>query len=256
MQSIFITGAATGIGRACAERFLKAGWFVGAYDIDVSAVERWAQAAGSERACAGHLDVTDETQWIQCLADFQQAGPGQLDVLLNNAGILFDGPFESIEPARHRAIMDVNVNGALNGCHAAHGLLRSSGGRVINMASASALFGHPNLASYSASKFAIRGLTESLRIEWADAGIQVCDVMPLFVKTDMVARITQVPATRNLGVKLTSTDIADVVLTAATARRPNLHYVVGLQTRALKMLLRLSPDNIAARVTTLLSRER
>lgn len=146
MHSIFITGAAAGIGRACAERFLEAGWFVGAYDIDAQAIEQWAREAGPERACAGYLDVTDDSQWAQCLADFAQAGTGQLDVLLNNAGILFDGPFETMEPARHRAIMDINVNGVINGCHAAHGYLRDSGGRVINMASASALFGQPHLA--------------------------------------------------------------------------------------------------------------
>ena len=252
-KRILITGAAAGIGRATAQAFLDAGWFVGAFDVDEIGVRAWADAAGPERACAGRLDVTDHEQWRSAIARFEAAAGG-LDVLLNNAGVLVDGAFEAQDAEAHRRLVEVNVTGTMNGCHAARAALTASGGRVINLSSASALFGQPYLASYSASKFAVRGLTEALRVEWAPAGVQVCDVMPLFVRTAMVDKMTEVPALRRLGVQLTPEDVARVIMRAATARRPRLHYTVGFRTAALKQMLRFSPDRIAAVVNAAIGR--
>lgn len=252
MRSIFITGAAQGIGRACAEAFAAAGWFVGAYDIDAQAVEAWAAEQGAGRARAGGLDVTDTQAWQAALADFVAAAGGRLDVLLNNAGILADGPFAELPLARQQAIFDVNLRGVLNGCHCAWPHL-AAGSRVINMSSASALFGQPILVSYAASKFGVRGLTEGLNLEWSGAGIHVCDVMPLFVRTAMVAGMTQVEATKSLGVKIEPADVAKVVMRAATEKRPRLHYLVGGATHAFRALLRLTPDTLAVAINRRLS---
>lgn len=239
-----ITGAAAGIGRATAEAFIKAGWFVGAYDIDETNAAAWATSQGPERACSGALNVVDVEQWRAAIADFEHKAGG-LDVLVNNAGVLVDGPFAELDIAAQKRVIDINVTGVMNGCHAAKTALTASGGRVINMSSASAFFGQPNLAVYSASKFAVRGLTEALSVEWADAGVAVSDIMPLFVNTSMVQNMKDVPATRRLGVRLTPEDVAAVIVRAAQAKRPRLHYCVGLQSRSLKQMLRLSPDWLA-----------
>lgn len=131
-KRIFITGAAAGIGRAAADAFLAAGWFVGVYDIDEAAVTAWAEAAGGARSRAGRLDVTDGAQWQAALADFQAAAGG-IDVLLNNAGILTDGAFETTAIEAQRRVIEVNVIGMMNGCHTAHAALAASNGRVVNM---------------------------------------------------------------------------------------------------------------------------
>jgi len=84
----------------------------------------------------------------------------------------------------------VNIKGVLNGCHAALPYLQqASFARVINLSSASAIYGQADLASYATSKFAVRGLTEGLDIEWQKYGIRVFDVMPLFVSTAMVKHL-------------------------------------------------------------------
>lgn len=250
-KRVMITGAASGIGQAAADRFAKAGWFVGAYDIDTAKAAAWAERQGSEHACSGSLDVVDAKQWQAAVADFQHKAGG-LDVLVNNAGVLVDGAFAELDIAAQKRVIDINVTGVMNGCHAAKPALTASGGRVINMSSASAFFGQPNLAVYSASKFAVRGLTEALSIEWAESGVTVCDIMPLFVNTSMVQNMKDVPATRRLGVRLTADDVARVIFKAAQARRPRLHYCVGLQSQSLKQVLRFSPDWLTRHVNSLI----
>jgi len=251
MKTIFITGAANGIGRATAELFWQQGWFVGAYDLDASRVMSWAAEKG-ERVIAGALDVTDATQWAPAIASFLAASEGRLDVLLNNAGILADGPFSDIPLEQQHAIIDVNVKGVMNGCYAAKPHLQA-GARVISLCSASALYGAASVATYSASKFAVRGLTEALQVEWHADGIHVCDLMPIFVRTAMVDSMTKVHSTKTLGVHLTAETVAATVLRAATERRPQIHYLVGAQTRQLQIAARLLPEWALARIMRKLS---
>lgn len=246
-----ITGAAAGIGRATADVFIKAGWFVGAYDIDEKSAAAWVENQEARRACSGGLDVVNAEQWQAAVANFEHKAGG-LDVLVNNAGVLVDGPFANLDIAAQKRVIDINVTGVMNGCYTAKAALTANNGRVINMSSASAFFGQPNLAAYSASKFAVRGLTEALSVEWAESGVTICDIMPLFVNTSMIRNMTDVPATRRLGVRLTPEDVAAVILKAARARRPKLHYCVGLQSHSLKQLLRFSPDWLARRVNSLI----
>ncbi len=158
---VFISGAAAGIGQASARLFAARGWLVGLYDVDLAGVQALADELGADQAIAGQLDVSDEAQWPLALESFFQRS-GRLDVLINNAGILASGPFASLSLSCQHKIIDINVKGVLNGCHHALPYLRRSpGSRVINMASASAIYGQPSLATYSASKFAVRGLTEA-----------------------------------------------------------------------------------------------
>ncbi len=243
--AIFITGAAAGIGLAVAERFARAGWFVGLYDLNAEAVQQLRQRLGAEQGIAGRLDVAQASDWATALADFARASGGRLDVLFNNAGVSVTLPFAQADLARHHLVVDVNLKGVMNGCHAAHALLRATpGSRVINMCSASALHGQPELASYSATKAAVRGLTEALDIEWRGQGIRVVDVLPLFVDTAMVRNdVSRMKTVKMLGVRLSADDVALAVwsLSQRAAHRLPVHTHVGLQTKFFALLSKLSP---------------
>jgi NAD(P)-dependent dehydrogenase (short-subunit alcohol dehydrogenase family) len=251
--SIFITGAAAGIGRAVAERFAQAGWFVGLYDVDEAGVQALRQRLGAQRCVAARLDVTSPDDWRAALAGFAQASGGGLNVLFNNAGIAVTSPFEEADLLRHHRLIDINIKGVLNGCHTAFALLRQTpGSRVINMCSASALYGQPELGTYSASKAAVRSLTEALDIEWARHGIRVVDVLPLFVNTAMVANeVSRMKTVQTLGVRLGPDDVAQVVWRLATRPAASLpvHAMVGWQTRLFALLSKLSPGFMNRLVT-------
>ena len=166
-KSIFITGAAAGIGRATALRFAAAGWRVGLYDVNQVGLKALVSEIGPQ-AVAGRLDVTDGAGFAKALAAFAEPSDGRIDVLFNNAGVLSTGDFESMPLARCYALIDINTKGVVNGCHAALPYLAATkGARVINMASASAIYGTPAFAVYSATNFFVKGLTEALNIEWA-----------------------------------------------------------------------------------------
>lgn len=244
--SIFITGAAAGIGRAVATRFAQAGWMVGLYDVDEDAVHDLRRQLGADRCTAGRLDVAQADEWAPALAEFWQAAGQRLDVLFNNAGVAVTSDFEAVPLARHHRLIDINLKGLVNGCHAAFDhLKRTPGARVINMCSASALYGQPQLSTYSATKAAVRALTEALDIEWQRHGIRVVDVLPLFVNTAMVTdEVSKMRTVKTLGVHLSADDVARTVMRIAQQVAADLpvHWPVGWQTRVFYALAKCSPD--------------
>ena len=243
MQTILITGAAQGIGAEIARYFYAHGFKVGIYDIDSNKAQALALELG-EHAKAGRLDVSDYNNWQTVLNEFT-VWAGELNILVNNAGILYSGAFENTDIQAHQRTIAVNVNGVINGCHAALPFLKqASSARVINLSSASAIYGQPDLCSYSTSKFAVRGLTESLDIEWQKYGIRVLDVMPLFVQTAMVTAM-DAGSIQNIGVSLGPIDVAKVVYKQATSKDSALlatHQTVGFKTNMMFLLSRLSPQ--------------
>lgn len=243
MHSIFISGAAQGIGAATAKLFHQRGYKVGIYDLNVDLAEQLAKELG-QHAKAGKLDVADYLSWQHALSDFE-AWAGEVNIVVNNAGILYSGDFERTPIESHYRTIDINIKGVMNGCHAAFPLLkRASFGRVINLSSASAIYGQADLASYSSSKFAVRGLTESLDIEWQKHGIRVLDVMPLFVKTAMVKDM-QAESIKKMGVNLTPEQVAADILQRVQVKDHVLtatHHPVGLKSQFLFHLSRMSPQ--------------
>jgi NAD(P)-dependent dehydrogenase (short-subunit alcohol dehydrogenase family) len=242
--SIFITGAAAGIGRATAELFVAEGWLVGAYDVDQPGLAALKQDVGTSNLVTGVLDVRDVAAWEREMVEFFAVAGGRLDVLVNNAGILYSGPFENITPEQHHRLVDVNIKGVINGCHAALPYLRRTpNSRVINMASAGAIYGHPSLASYSASKFAVRALTEALDLEWDKYGVKVRDVWPLYVSTAMVDNL-QARSIKTIGVTLTAEDVAQTILRMTRDAGGKVHWPVGWRTHVLASSVKLLPDRI------------
>jgi NADP-dependent 3-hydroxy acid dehydrogenase YdfG len=247
-KSVFITGAAAGIGRATALSLAKNGYLVGAYDIDEVGLKSLSDEIDQlgARVVTGHLDVTDADEMDGRVAEFVQAAGGRLDVMINNAGILLAGRFEEIAVRAHHEEIDINTKGVVNGLHAAFPFLKSTPGAVVvNLASASAIYGQPELANYSATKFFVRAITEALDIEWNRYGIRLVAMWPLYVQTAMTEDI-KTGTTESLGIRLTAQDIADDIVKAVDpswARRliHQVHFPVGSQTKLLAAGSRFSP---------------
>jgi NAD(P)-dependent dehydrogenase (short-subunit alcohol dehydrogenase family) len=243
--SIFITGAAAGIGRATAELFAGRGWFVGLYDVNEAGVQELRRNLGESNAVAGRLDVTDVAAYERALSQFWDAAGERLDVLFNNAGIVAVDDFDKVPLAKHHAVIDVNFKGVVNGAYAAFLFLKQTpGARMISMSSASAVYGAPNFATYSATKFAVKGLTEALDIEWHRYDITVRDLLPLFVDTPMVQHFETRPKSMDaLGLHLRAPDIAATVWRAVHWPRwwPRVHWYPGIQTWALAFTQKFLP---------------
>jgi NADP-dependent 3-hydroxy acid dehydrogenase YdfG len=245
---VFVTGAAAGIGRATALSFAKMGYTIGAYDIDEVGLKSLADEGDrlGAKVITGHLDVTDADEMAQRVGEFAQGAGGRLDVMVNNAGILLSGRFEDIAVKAHHREIDVNTKGVVNGLHAAFPHLRATPGAVVvNLASASAIYGQAELANYSATKFFIRAITEALDLEWRRYGIRVVDMWPLFVETAMTKGV-KTGTTDSLGIRLTAQDVADAILEAVDPSWPRrllhqVHFPVGPQAKASAMVARFLP---------------
>jgi NAD(P)-dependent dehydrogenase (short-subunit alcohol dehydrogenase family) len=247
-RAVFITGAAAGIGRATALTFARNGFTVGGYDIDEvglkTLVDEIDDLGGT--AHVGHLDVTDPDEMAQRVGEFAKAAGDRLDVMINNAGILRAGRFEEMDLSGHFKEIDINTKGVVNGLHAAFPYLRATPKSVVvNLASASAIYGQAELANYSATKFFVRGITEALDIEWNRYGIRVIAMWPLYVQTAMTDAI-KTGTTESLGIRLTAQDAADAILAAVEPswlRRTihQVHFPVGSQTKAMAVGSRFSP---------------
>lgn len=243
-KTIFITGAAAGIGRATARRFAREGWFIGGFDLDERGLDTLKQELGAANCVTGQLDVTKSGSVDDALAVFARAADRRLDVLFNCAGILSVGPFEVMARAAHRKQVEVNVAGLIDVTVAAFPLLQTTAGaRVISMSSASATYGIPDFATYSATKHAVRALTEALNIEWKHHGIHVCDIMPPFVDTGMVRNASPSKIIKGLGVKLVAEDVAEVVWEAAHGDQ--IHWPVGKEFKRMWALSNFTPRGLS-----------
>lgn len=246
MKSIFISGAAQGIGRAVAERFLAEGWLVGAYDI---APVTYAH----ERLITGLLDVRSPESWSTALADFASHVGGTIDVVDNNAGIIAAGPLVDLTSEQVKRQIDINCMGVTYGAQAAKPYF-SRGSVLVNMSSAAAVHGQPSIAVYSASKFYVAGLTEALSLEWRRDGIRVVAIWPLWARTALAAN--DAPSVRKLGVRITPQQVASVVWACANPSaltRGRIHWGVSSLDKALYAAGRLAPKRVARVITGLLA---
>lgn len=186
-KTIFITGSAGGMGLATGKYFAERGWFAGLFDIDDERLQRAAKTLPAGSVMARRLDVTDEADFTTAVAAFGERTGGRMDVLFNNAGIAPGAWFEEMPMATIRRIIDINVYGVIIGTRAALPLLKATPGSLcISTSSSCATYGHALRAIYSASKFAVKGLTESLSLEFERFGIRTADVLPGCIDTPML----------------------------------------------------------------------
>ena len=186
-KSIFITGAASGMGRETARLFGEKGWFVGGYDVNEQGLDDLKAELGPENCLVRRLDVTNREDYRAALDDFGPAANGRLDILYNNAGIGRGGPFAEQPFEDILAVVQVNLVGVLIGIYEAIPLLKATPGSLcFTTSSSSATFGMPGIAVYSATKHAVKGLTEALSIEFKAMGVRVADVLPGLIDTPIL----------------------------------------------------------------------
>lgn len=275
--SVLITGAGRGIGRVTALRLAEAGWtvFAGARNFaDGEALA--AEIAGSTTGSIVpvQLDVTDDAS----IAAAAAALPDRLEAVVNNAGIAIDGPVESLTRQRLAEQFEVNLFGAVAVTRAVLPRIRAAGGRIVFVSSVSGRIATPWTGAYNASKFALEGLADSLRIELRPWKIPVVLVEPANTKTDMwdgaidvfeagVAAMSDderaLYSGHMKGMRRTLTmmqktaapagTVAESIQTALTSKRPRARYVVGAPAKLQVVGAALTPrpmlDFVLAKTT-------
>jgi len=236
MPAIFITGAASGIGRATAELFHQNGWTIGLADRNTAGLEQVQESMDKSRTCLLSMDVTDENSVAAAFVKFNNFSGNKLDVLFNCAGILRMGDNSTISLADQHLTMQINVGGILNCIHYALPTLKpksttkiTNHAHIISMSSASAVYGTPQLSVYSASKHAVKGLTEALNIELEPQGVWVSDIMVPYVKTPMVNESSQQAASvKKTGVNIDACTVATAVWQAAHSKHVHKQVSVAM----------------------------
>jgi 2-dehydro-3-deoxy-L-rhamnonate dehydrogenase (NAD+) len=185
-----VTGAARGIGYACAERLRASGAKVSLWDMDASALAEAAKALGGAHTAA--VDITSEDS-VAAAAKAASAALGQVDILVNNAGITGSNKKTwEYDPAEWRRVIDVDLTGAFLCSRAlVPGMLARRYGRIVNMASVAGKEGNPNAAAYSSAKAGLIGLTKSLGKELATENVIVNCVTPAAAETDLFKQMTE-----------------------------------------------------------------
>jgi NAD(P)-dependent dehydrogenase (short-subunit alcohol dehydrogenase family) len=184
---VIVTGGGSGIGRATARLFARRGWRIGLADVDEAGLAATAGMMTGAPVTTHRLDVRDRQGWADTLDAFAEASGGRLDVLFNNAGIALGGPLAQASFDEIDRTVAINFMGVLNGARIGHAhLARTPGSCLLNTASASAIYGSAGLATYSATKFAVRALTEALDGEWHADGIKVRALVPGFIDTPLL----------------------------------------------------------------------
>jgi NAD(P)-dependent dehydrogenase (short-subunit alcohol dehydrogenase family) len=249
-----VTGASSGIGQATAERLVKAGY-------TVYGTSRRADRAGQRSFAMVPLDVTSDESVEAAVSEVTRRD-GRIDLLVNNAGF-------SIAPARAeessieqaRSIFDTNFFGILRMTRAVLPHMRRQGsGRIINISSVFGFLPAPYMALYAATKHAIEGYSESLDHELRTRGIRVSVIEPANTSTQFDANLLQPDAkleeyrearaavAKRMKEMVTDGDqpgvIADAVLKAASADRPQLRYPAGAGANRLRWLRRYAPPGV------------
>ena len=249
-KAIFITGGASGIGRATARLFASRGWRVGLADVNEAGLAETAALLGGDSTKTYRMDVRDRDGWTAALDDFTAGSGGRLDVLFNNAGIGSGGPLAETDFAELDRVVAINFVGVLNGARIGHAYLkRTPGSCLLNTASASAIYGSAGLAPYSATKFAVRALTEALDGEWHGDGIRVRAIVPGFIDTPLLEGMA---GQSNRSIRETVSDAgleltgADAVAEAAWAavHGDRVHTYVGATAKRMAFAARWMPGRL------------
>jgi NAD(P)-dependent dehydrogenase (short-subunit alcohol dehydrogenase family) len=257
-KAIFITGGASGIGRAIAVRFAAEGWFVGLADLNVAGMAQTQGLLPAGQSAAYPLDVTDAAAWQDVLARFA-AEAGRIDVVANNAGLPSGGPLREITLDELDRLIDVNLKGVFYGAKAAYPHLKAAapGSVLINTASAAALYGMANQSVYGATKAGVKSMTESLESEWAEEGIKVRSLMPSFIDTPLLQQAPN--RSRN-------TPIRDAVVAAGLEFTPvevvadeawraihesSVHRVIGKTAKKMRRMAKWMPGLLRRRARLL-----
>jgi NAD(P)-dependent dehydrogenase (short-subunit alcohol dehydrogenase family) len=220
----FITGGASGIGLGIARAFAERGVKIALADVDPITLDKAAAEleAGGATVLPVQLDVTDRSGWAAAVKK-TEAALGPVQILVNNAGVSTLGlKFDEVPPEMWDKVIAINLTGVYNGVHYfLPGIRAAGGGHIVNTASMGGLIGVPTLSPYSASKFAVVGLSEVLRAELAPDGIGVSVLAPGGVRTNLWRTSRAVRG-------LPDTDVPPDDVSGQSATGPGMDpYVVG-----------------------------
>lgn len=191
-KTIFLTGAARGIGAACARLFVAEGAFVFLVDRDQAALEQLAKELNQEGEVAipRVLDITQREDVVQAVQSMYEIW-GKVDVLINNAGITRDALTAKMTEEAWDQVIQVNLKGPMICTQAVFPVMKAQQSGVILSASSVSSLGNIGQANYAASKAGLIGLTKTWALEFARYGIRVNAVAPGFTATDMVNTIPE-----------------------------------------------------------------
>lgn len=253
-KAIFISGGASGIGKATALHFATKGWFVGLADVDEAGLAATAALLPEGKVSTHKMDVRSRAAWDAALTDFWAASGGRLDVLFNNAGIARGGAFGDVPPEDHDLLIDINFKGVVYGAEAGlPWLAKTPGSCLLNTCSAAGIYGAPGLVTYAATKFAVRGLSEGLEAEWGPLGIKVRTLMPGFIDTPLLD-VTTAGTNRSAreGVRDAGLEFTPVEVVAQAAwdavHGDALHVPVGKTAKSLAFMARWAPGMLRKRI--------
>lgn len=251
-RNIFITGGASGIGRAVARHFAERGWFVSIADINEAGMQDTLGLIEGGFKYSHKLDVRDRTAWDVALESAATAAGSRIDVVVNNAGIGTGGPLAELDVEEIDRCLDINLRGVLYGAQAAYPYLKKSapGSALVNIASAAGLTGGSGMSVYSATKFGVRGIAESLDAEWAPDGIKVSSICPSFIETPLLEGTGHRSSNENIrtrvlnaGLEITPVEeVAQAVWDAVHG--DGLHYLVGKTAKRLNFAKRWMPGSV------------
>jgi NAD(P)-dependent dehydrogenase (short-subunit alcohol dehydrogenase family) len=234
---VAVTGGARGIGLAIATTLHGLGAKVAIGDIDESAVTEAGGRLGLQVCCG--LDVTDRQSFTDFL-DIVEDGLGPLDVMVNNAGVIAVGSAVDEADAITRRLLDVNVYGVILGTRlAAQRMLPRGRGHIINIASLGGVLPTEGIATYCATKHAVLGYTDTVRLENRGRGVQFSSIMPTLTNTDMIAGIGHARGFKNAE----PADVARAV--AGVIAKPKPRVVVPRSIGVASAAQRLLPQRVS-----------
>jgi short-subunit dehydrogenase len=241
--SVVVTGASSGIGEATSYRFARARAKVGLIarreDRLSKVAERVRELGGTAKIAV--VDVAEEAKVAEAIAEIESAFSG-IDVLVNNAGFGLYAPLQSVRREDIERVFAVNTFGALSCIQAVlPGMRRRGRGLIVNVSSVVGKRALPMSGAYAATKYALQGLSDALRVELAGTGVRVSVVCPGYTATEFADRVIEYGAARARSNRaaMSSEGVADAIFDCA--RKPRREIVLTGKGRVLVLLQRFAP---------------
>jgi short-subunit dehydrogenase len=235
---IVITGGAQGIGATTAAALARLGARIAIGDIDHVRAEKTAGELGGD-VIALPLDVTDAKAFAGFLDEVERR-LGPIDVLINNAGVMLLGPFEEEDDAATTRQLEINLHAVIHGTREAIKRMRPrAAGHIVNVASMAGKAGFPGAATYCATKHAVVGLSEAVRLELRGSGVDISCVMPAVVRTHLADGLPETKMFKSLRPE----DVARAIV--AVLRQPKFDVFVPRSLDITGRIGRLVPRSVS-----------
>ena len=241
------------MGRETALFFAEQGWFVGAYDVNRYGLDTLRDQIGAANGLFETLDVTDGAAWTSAIDLFAIATDGKLDLLFNNAGIGTSGLLDEQSWDDVMRIVNINFIGVMLGVRAGVPLLKNTPGSLcLITSSSSAIFGTAGIPVYSATKHAVRGLTEALSIELKRYGVRAADLLPGLIDTPLLSDgMRQMAPAEGMWRLVKPREVAETVWEAYAADQ--VHWYIPEELRDFHLQVVSGPEVVREERTALLA---